>query len=117
MNRITKNELAAINARLAAEVEALRAELSAAKVTQQAKPTLKEQFIGSAKATFADLRAEAEHRLARTKSFIKRERNIATFFDLKSAGEYITQLKQRGLKLNIFARRNARNSFDIIVVG
>ena len=64
--RITKNELIAINARLSAEVAALRAELSAAKVQQHvernARPQTEHEYATREEAMAACKRlAASEH--------------------------------------------------------
>lgn len=83
--RITKNELIAINAKLAAENAALRAQLSALRVSNEV------------------------HRAA---SGAKRP--LASFFYLNDAGAYITELKQRGCKLGLAARRDECGHFVVI---
>lgn len=83
--RITKNELIAINSKLAAENASLRAQLS-------------------------ELRVHNE--VQRTTSGAKRQ--LASFFYLKDAGAYITELKQRGCKLPLVARRDDRGHFVVI---
>ena len=86
--RITKNELIAINAKLAAENAALRAQLSAALVQPQREPASKGAALGA-------------------------KRPLASFFYLKDAGGYITELKQRGCKLALTARRDERGHFVV----
>ena len=87
--RITKNELIAINAKLAAENAALRAQLSAALVQPRREPASKGVASGA-------------------------KRPLASFFYLKDAGTYITELKQRGCKLALTARRDDRGHFVVI---
>lgn len=87
--RITKNELIAINAKLAAENASLRAQLSAAKVQPQREPASKGVASGA-------------------------KRPLASFFRLHDAGLYIVALKMRGCKLPLVARRDDRGHFVVI---
>ena len=84
--RITKNELVAINATLAAENAALRAQLSAAKVQRNV----------ASKGTASGVR-----------------RALASFWELSVAGKYIAALKQRGCKLPLTAVRDERGHFVV----
>jgi len=83
--QITKNELIAINKLLGEEIAGLRAQLSAAKVTRQAA----------------------------TSNVQRAERPLASFWDIKTAGEYITALKQRGAKCALTARRSDGKHFTV----
>jgi hypothetical protein len=106
MTRTTKLELEQANTKLANENNDLRHQLSALRAELDAlkgkpAPTLAQR----AKAAVAQV----------TDRFIKGEKPIATFFNLKDAGEFIAQLKQRGCKFGMTARRNAHNAFTVWV--
>lgn len=97
MTRITKNELIAINARLAADNATLRAELDALKTTVAA---LKGQTT-----------TRRESASKGTASGTKRA--LASFWSLIDAGGFITDLKKRGCKVALTARRDERGHFVV----
>lgn len=91
--RITKNELIAINNKLGADNAALRAMVSEMRVRIDAIKN-------------ASRREPASQGVA---SGAKQRRALASFFNLRDAGEYITGLKQRGCKVALTAVRNANH--------
>ena len=97
--RITKNELIAMNNALGADNAALRAMVSEMRVRIEAiKGQRKPATGGGAPKGVA--------------SGAKR-RPLASFFFLRDAGSYITELKQRGCKVTLTAQRDALNHFVV----
>lgn len=99
--RITKNELIAINSALAAENASLRTLVSALKTQVSA-------HINMAQSTAARREPASKGVASGAK------RPLASFFYLKDAGLYITELKQRGCKVALTARRDDRGHFVVI---
>ena len=97
MTRITKNELVQINSRLATENAALRAEVDALKTTVDA---LKGK---------SNVRRESASK--GTASGTKRA--LASFWSLIDAGGFITDLKKRGCKVALTAKRDERGHFVV----
>ena len=88
--RITKNELIAINTRLAQENAVLRTMLSAQEVlTKVANSRRESASTGSGSG--------------------KQRRPLASFWALADAGQYITSLKQRGCKTTLTAIRDGQH--------
>lgn len=97
MTRITKNELVQINSRLASENAALRAEIDALKTT-----------VNALKAN-SNVRRESASK--GTASGTKRA--LASFWSLIDAGGFITDLKKRGCKVALTAKRDERGHFVV----
>lgn len=103
--KMTKAELIAVINQLGNENDALRHQVSEL-----------HGRLDIARRVYKDLRAElmaarAEQPKAEQP---KAERPIATMFDLKAAGEYIVELKKRGARAILTARRDiSGNGFTV----
>lgn len=117
--KMTKAELIAVINQLTNDNDALRHQVSELHgrldIARRAYKDLRAELM-AARAELMAARAEqpkAEQPKAETFG-PKGERPIATMFDLKAAGEYITELKRRGAKAILTARRDPSGNGFIV---
>lgn len=108
--KMTKAELIAVINQLANENDALRHQVS----ELQGRLDIARRVYKDLRAELMAARAEQPKAEQPKAEWPKGERPIATMFDLKAAGEYIVELKKRGARAILTARRDiSGNGFTV----